>query len=61
MEQQQFIAQENRKAQDAATRAQIDRERIDASEEIAEMRDETARARLDQQREFKNLDILTRN
>jgi len=61
MEQQQFIAQENRKAQDAATRAQIDRERIDASEEIAEMRDETARARLDQQREFKNLDLLTRN
>ena len=61
MEQQQFVAQENRKAQDAATRAQIDRERIDASEEIAEMRDETARARLDQQREFKNLDILTRN
>jgi hypothetical protein len=61
MEQQQFVAQENRKAQDAATRAQIDRERIDASEEIAEMRDETARARLDQQREFKNLDLLTRN
>ena len=61
MEQQQFIAQENRKAQDAATRAQIDRERIDTSEEIAEMRDETARARLDQQREFKNLDLLTRN
>jgi len=61
MEQQQFVAQENRKAQDAATRAQIDRERIDTSEEIAEMRDETARARLDQQREFKNLDLLTRN
>tara|TARA_R100000030_G_scaffold24157_1_gene17497 strand:+ start:933 stop:3395 length:2463 start_codon:yes stop_codon:yes gene_type:complete len=61
MEQQQFVAQENRKAQDAATRAQIDRERINTSEEIAEMRDETARARLDQQREFKNLDLLTRN
>ncbi len=61
MEQQQFVAQENRKAQDAATRAKIDRERIDTSEEIAEMRDETARARLDQQREFKNLDLLTRN
>ena len=31
----------------------IDRERIKASEDIAEMRDDTARARLDQQRMLK--------
>ena len=61
IEQQQFIAQENRKAQDAARRATIDRERIATSEDIAEMRDDTARARLDQQRLLKNLDLMNRN
>ncbi len=61
IEQQQFNAQERRKEQDAARRATIDRERIQASEDIAEMRDDTARARLDQQRMLKNLDIMNRN
>ena len=53
IEQQQFVAQERRKEQDAARRARIDRERIATSEDIAEMRDDTARARLDQQRMLK--------
>ena len=61
IEQQQFVAQERRKEQDSARRATIDRERIQASEEIAEMRDDTARARLDQQRMLKNLDLMNRN
>ena len=61
IEQQQFVAQERRKEQDAARRATIDRERIQTSEDIAEMRDDTARARLDQQRMLKNLDIMNRN
>ena len=60
LDQQQFIAQEQRKAEDSARRAQIDRERINASEDIAEMRDDTARARLDQQRLFKNIDLQNR-
>ena len=37
------------------------RERIQTSEDIAEMRDDTARARLDQQRLLKNLDLMNRN
>ena len=61
IEQQQFVAQETRKEQDAARRATIDRERIQTSEDIAEMRDDTARARLDQQRLLKNLDLMNRN
>ena len=61
IEQQQFVAQESRKEQDAARRATIDRERIQTSEDIAEMRDDTARARLDQQRLLKNLDLMNRN
>ena len=61
IEQQQFVAQERRKEQDAARRATIDRERIQTSEDIAEMRDDTARARLDQQRMLKNLDLMNRN
>ena len=61
MEQQQFITQEKRKEQDALRRATIDRERIETSEDIAEMRDDTARARLDQQRMLKNLDLINRN
>jgi len=60
LDQQQFVAQEQRKAEDSARRAQIDRERINASEDIAEMRDDTARARLDQQRLFKNIDLQNR-
>ena len=61
IEQQQFVAQETRKEQDAARRATIDRERIQTSEDIAEMRDDTASARLDQQRLLKNLDLMNRN
>ena len=61
IEQQQFVAQERRKEQDAARRATIDRERIQTSEDIAEMRDDTARARLEQQRMLKNLDLMNRN
>ena len=61
IEQQQFIAQERRKEQDATRRINVDRERIQASEDIAEMRDDTARARLDQQRMLKNLDLMNRN
>jgi hypothetical protein len=56
MEQQQFIASENRKAMEAQQRNAVDRERIEAQEDIADMRDETARARLEQQARFKLFD-----
>ncbi len=56
IEQQQFIAAEQRKMQEAQQRVNVDRERIGAQEDIAELRDETARARLEQQARFKLLD-----
>ncbi len=56
IEQQQFVAAEQRKMQEAQQRVNVDRERIGAQEDIAELRDETARARLEQQARFKLLD-----
>ena len=56
IEQQQFLTQEQRKTEEAQQRINVDRERINAQEDIAELRDETARARLEQQARFKMLD-----
>jgi len=56
IEQQQFLAEEQRKMQEAQQRINVDRERIDAQEDIAGLRDDTARARLEQQARFKLLD-----
>tara|TARA_R100001082_G_scaffold39099_2_gene20603 strand:- start:3373 stop:5850 length:2478 start_codon:yes stop_codon:yes gene_type:complete len=56
IEQQQFLTQEQRKTEEAQQRINVDRERINAQEDIAELRDETARARLEQQASFKMLD-----
>ena len=41
---------------EAQQRNAVDRERIEAQEDIADMRDETARARLEQQARFKLFD-----
>ena len=60
MEQQQFLQEEKRKAQEAQMRARVDRERIGSQEDIADLRDETARARLEQQARFKMLDLQNR-
>ena len=60
MEQQQFIQEEQRKAAEAQRRINVDRERIDSMEDIAELRDETARARLEQQARFKLMEIENR-
>ena len=59
-EQQQFIIDQKRKAEDSARQDKIDRERIAAQEDIAEMRDDTARARLDQQKQLKIQDLLNK-
>jgi hypothetical protein len=59
-EQQQFIVDQKRKAEDSARQDKIDRERIAAQEDIAEMRDDTARARLDQQKQLKIQDLLNK-
>ena len=56
IEQQQFLAEEQRKMQEAQQRINVDRERIDTQEDIAGLRDDTARARLEQQARFKLLD-----
>jgi len=61
IEQQQFLAAEQRKIQEAQQRINVDRERINAQEDIAELRDETARARLEQQARFKLLDARNKN
>ena len=60
MEQQQFLQEEKRKAQEAQMRARVDRERIATQEDIADLRDDTARARLEQQARFKMLDLQNR-
>ena len=60
MEQQQFLQEEQRKAREAQLRATVDRERIEAQEDIADLRDDTARERLEQQARFKMLDLQNR-
>ena len=60
MEQQQFLQEEKRKAQEAQMRARVDRERIGSQEDIADLRDDTASARLEQQARFKMLDLQNR-
>jgi len=57
MEQQQFLQEEKRKALDAQRRVNVDKERIGSMEDIADLRDETARARLEQQARFKLLEL----
>ena len=57
MEQQQFLQEEKRKALDAQRRVNVDKERIGSMEDIADLRDETARARLEQQARFKMLEM----
>ena len=56
-DQMQFLSDQERKRDDALRRDQIDRERIDTTESIAQLKDETTRDRLEQQREFKLMDL----
>ena len=53
----QFLSDQERKRDDALRRDQIDRERIDTTESIAQLKDETTRDRLEQQRELKLMDL----
>tara|TARA_S200002703_G_scaffold103207_1_gene89480 strand:- start:495 stop:2948 length:2454 start_codon:yes stop_codon:yes gene_type:complete len=57
LENQQFQADQKRKMEDSLRRDQIDRERIDTQENIALMKDETTKDRLEQQRDLKMLDL----
>jgi len=61
MEQQQFLQEEKRKSLDAQRRINVDKERIESMEDIADLRDETARARLEQQARFKLMDMQNNN
>ena len=56
-EQQQFMVREEQRQSDQSKQDQIDRERIDAQRDIAIMKDETTKDRLDQQKELKLIDI----
>ena len=56
-EQQQFTVREDQRQLDQSRQDQIDRERIDSQRDIAIMKDETTKDRLDQQKELKLIDI----
>jgi len=56
-EQQQFVAREQQRSMEQTQQDTIDRERIDAMRDIAIMKDETTKDRLDQQKELKLIDI----
>ena len=56
-EQQQFVVREEQRQLDQSRQDQIDRERIDAQRDIAVMKDDTTRDRLDQQKELKLIDL----
>ena len=57
---QQFEAKERQRAVEQARQDQIDRERIDTTRNIAIMKDQTTKDRLDQQKELKLIDIELR-
>ena len=56
-EQQQFMVREEQRQLDQSQQDKIDRERIDTQRDIAIMKDETTKDRLDQQKELKLIDI----
>ncbi len=57
-ERDQFMQiKEQIRAEEKARQDQIDRERIDAQRDIAVMKDETTKDRLDQQKELKLIDL----
>jgi len=56
-EQQQFVAKEEQRATEQTRQDTIDRERIGTMRDIAIMKDETTKDRLDQQKELKLIDI----
>jgi len=56
-DQQQFEVKEKQRAMEQSRQDQIDRERIDTSLDIAIMKDNTTKDRLDQQKELKLIDI----
>jgi hypothetical protein len=60
-EQQQFVADQQRRVEESLRRDQVDRERIDTQEEIADIKDATARARLAQQKEMQMLNMFKKN
>jgi hypothetical protein len=56
-ERDQFAIKEQIRAEEKARQDAIDRERIDAQRDIAVMKDETTKDRLDQQKELKLIDL----
>ena len=56
-ERDQFQIKEQIRAEEKARQDAIDRERIDAQRDIAVMKDETTKDRLDQQKELKLIDL----
>jgi lipase chaperone LimK len=59
-EQQQFVADQNRRKNDALAKNRLDQDRINTQEDIAEMKDETTQQRLKQQKQLKMLDLMSK-
>tara|TARA_R100000544_G_scaffold5722_2_gene2183 strand:+ start:7234 stop:9717 length:2484 start_codon:yes stop_codon:yes gene_type:complete len=60
-EQQQFMLDQNRRKSESLSKIQIDKSRVGVQEDIAEMKDDTARARLEQQKQFKIQELINKN
>ena len=59
-EKQQFLLDQQRRKEDSINQDNIDKQKIQTQEEIAEMKDDTARARLQQQKDLKIQDLINK-
>ncbi len=59
-EKQQFLLDQQRRKEDSINQDNIDKQKIQTQEEIAEMKDDTARARLEQQKDLKIQDLINK-
>jgi len=59
-EQQQFAADQQRKIDESRRQDEIDRERIETQEEIARLKDDTTRDRMEMQKQLKIQDLINK-
>ena len=59
-EQQQFVADQQRKIDESRRQDEIDRERIETQEEIARLKDDTTRDRMEMQKQLKIQDLINK-
>ena len=59
-EQQQFVADQNRRKEESRADDQINREQIESREQIAKMRDDTSKERMEIQKQLKIQDLINK-